>query len=141
MRGRCAGAGTKSQLKAFFRKEISFCRCYRVFSSLVVPDPKTVNVTSNIADIAIDNDLYVIAYIPDKYLGKIKYGQKLRVISSVGTVEGEVIYIALNNEYTPKDKQSANDTKHKATKMKVKITDNSGTLKSGMVADIIVPLK
>lgn len=100
-----------------------------------------VNITSNLADIAIDNDLYVIAYIPDKYLGKIKYGQMLKVTSAAGTIEGEVIYIALNNEYTPKDKQSANDTKHKATKMKVKIMDSSGTLKSGMNADIEVPLK
>lgn len=100
-----------------------------------------VVASSNIVDIAIDNDLYVIAYIPDKYLGKIQYGQKLKVNTPVGAIEGNVIYIDLNNEYTPKDKQSTNDSQHKATKIKVKITSTKGNLKSGMTADIEVPLK
>ncbi len=100
-----------------------------------------INASANIADIAVDNGLDVIAYIPDKYLGKIKYGQKLKVKTEIGNIDGIVNYIDLAHEYTPVDKQSTNDSKHKATKIKVKISDKSGVLKSGMKAEIEIELK
>ena len=52
-----------------------------------------------------------------------------------------VSYIDLEDEYTPKDKQSTNESKPIATKVKVKINDNKGKLKSGMTAEVRVPLK
>jgi len=100
-----------------------------------------VNVASNLADIAIEGDLYVITYIPDKYLDRVSYGEKLEIKTGVGVIQGTVNYIALKHEYTPKDKQSTNDSKHKATKIKIKISDASGVLKSGMTGEIKVPLK
>jgi HlyD family secretion protein len=100
-----------------------------------------VNVGSNIADIAIQNDLYVLCYIPDRFLDKIKYDQELTVKTSDGDQTGRVSYIALQHEYTPIDKQSTSDSEHKATKIKVSITGNGGYLKSGMTAEVSVPLK
>lgn len=100
-----------------------------------------VNVGSNIADIAISNDLYVLCYIPDQYLDKIYYNQLLAVTTSAGIQTGKVSYIALKHEYTPKDKQSTSDDSHIATKIKVAINDNKGILKSGMTATVQVPLK
>jgi len=100
-----------------------------------------VTVGSNLADIAVANDLYVLAYIPDEYLGKIQYGQSLSVKTADGDKTGKVSYIALKHEYTPKDKQSVSDSKHTSTKINVAITDASGTLKSGMTATVKVPLK
>lgn len=100
-----------------------------------------INMGGNIADIAISNDLDVIAYVPDKYLGKVKYGQKLSVKTEIGVIEGIVNYIDLSHEYTPIDKQSTNDSKHKATKIKLKIVDNSGVIKSGMKVEIELSLK
>lgn len=100
-----------------------------------------VNVGSDIADIAFSNDLYVLCYIPDKYLDKISYNQSLNVITSTGNQTGNVNYIALKHEYTPKDKQSTSDSKHIATKIKVSITDSDGILKSGMPATVEIPIK
>ncbi|MCX7614462.1 MAG: HlyD family efflux transporter periplasmic adaptor subunit [Clostridiales bacterium] len=100
-----------------------------------------VNIGSNIADIAVSNDLYVLCYIPDQYLDKIYYNQSLSVKTPTGTLTGRVSYIALKHEYTPKDKQSTPDEKHIATKVKVAITDEKGILKSGMTAEVSVSLK
>lgn len=96
---------------------------------------------SNIADVAVSGDVYVLCYIPDKYLDKITYGQPLKVSINEKTQNGKVSFIALENEYVPIDKQSTTDSGHKATKIKVSIDDNKGLLKSGMTATVIVPLK
>lgn len=101
-----------------------------------------VNIGSDIADIAVSNDIYVLCYIPDEYLDKITYNQSLNVITSNNkTLTGSVNYIALKHEYTPKDKQSTSDSKHIATKIKVSIDSDNGSLKSGMTAEVQVPLK
>jgi HlyD family secretion protein len=100
-----------------------------------------VNIGSDIADIAISNDLYVLCYLPDEYLDKISYNQSLNVATSTGALSGKVNYIALKHEYTPKDKQSTSDSKHIATKIKVAITDEGGKLKSGMTANVEIPIK
>lgn len=100
-----------------------------------------VNVGSDIADIAISNELYVLCYIPDEHLDKISYNQSLNVVTSTGNQTGSVNYISLKHEYTPKDKQSTADSKHIATKIKVSINDSDGKLKSGMTADVQIPIK
>lgn len=93
------------------------------------------------ADIAISNDLYLLCYIPDQYLDKISYNQSLNVTTSIGNQTGTVNYIALKHEYTPNDKQSTSDSKHISTKIKVSITDSDGTLRSGMTANVEIPIK
>lgn len=100
-----------------------------------------VTIGSDIADIAVSNEVYVLCYIPDEYLDKISYNQSLDVVASTGTQTGKVSYIALKNEYTPKDKQSTSDSKHIATKIKISINDMDGVLKSGMDATVEIPLK
>jgi len=101
-----------------------------------------VNIGSDIADIAVSNDIYVLCYVPDEYLDKITYNQSLNIITSNNkTLTGSVNYIALKHEYTPKDKQSTSDSKHMATKIKVSIDSENGSLKSGMTAEVQVPLK
>lgn len=100
-----------------------------------------VTLGSDIADIAISNDVYVLCYIPDEYLDKVSYNQSLDATTSIGNQTGTVNYIDLNHEYTPKDKQSTSDSKHLATKIKIAIDDNNGKLKSGMSAEVKIPLK
>jgi len=100
-----------------------------------------VNPGSNIADIAVSNDVYVLCYIPDEHLDKVSYNQPLNVETSMGAQAGKVTYIALKHEYTPKDLQSNSDSKHKATKIKVAIDDHNGKLKSGITAKVEVPLR
>ena len=98
-----------------------------------------VNIGSDIADIAVSNEVYVLCYIPDEYLDKITYNQSLNVITSNINSNWSVNYIALKHEYTPKDKQSTSDSKHIATKIKVAINDTDGILKSGMSAMLKFP--
>lgn len=101
-----------------------------------------VNIGSDITDIAVSNDIYVLCYIPDEYLDKISYNQSLNVITSnKKTQTGTINYIALKHEYTPKDKQSTSDSKHIATKIKVAIDSEDGALKSGMTATVEIPIK
>ena len=100
-----------------------------------------VNIGSDIADIAVSNDIYVLCYIPDEYLDKITYNQSLDVKTSNNkTQTGSINYIALKHEYTPKDKQSTSDSKHMATKIKIAIDSEDGILKSGMTAEVQVPI-
>ncbi|MEY8000774.1 HlyD family secretion protein [Clostridium sp. Mt-5] len=99
-----------------------------------------VTTGSNIADIAVKNDLYVICYLPDKYLDKVHYNQSIAVKTSLGAQKGKINYIDLKKEYTPKDKQSTSDEDHIATKIKISIKDKSGVLKSGMTAEVEIPL-
>lgn len=100
-----------------------------------------VNVGSNIADIAVTSELYVLCYVPDQYLDKITYNQTLNVKTPTEVLAGRVSYIALKHEYTPKDKQSSSEDKHVSTKMKVAIKDAKGVLKPGMTANVEIPLK
>lgn len=100
-----------------------------------------VNVGTDVADIAVKNDVYVLCYVPDEYLDKINYGMELNVKTSLGEQKGKVSYINLKHEYTPKDLRSVSDDKHLATKIKVKIDDMDGKLKSGMEATVLVNLK
>lgn len=99
-----------------------------------------VTIGSNIADIGVSNDVYVLCYIPEKYVDKIYYDQAIQVNTSTGTQSGKVSYIALKTEYTPKDKQSTNEGST-AVKLKIKIDDEKGILKSGMTAKVILPIK
>ena len=98
-----------------------------------------VNIGSNIVDIAISNDVYVLCYIPVKYLDKIVYDQELEVTTVNGRQKGKVSYIDLETEYTPKDKQTNEDRKNKSVKIHVTIDDEKGTLKSGMTAEVKIP--
>ena len=84
--------------------------------------------------------MYLFMY-QSKYLDKVFYNQSLSVKTSVGDQKGRVSYIDLEDEYTPKDQQSTNEGNPIATKMKVKINENKGKLKSGMTAEVNVPLK
>ncbi|WP_225999850.1 HlyD family secretion protein [Paenibacillus sp. BJ-4] len=97
-----------------------------------------VNVASQIADIAA-NDLQVVVYLPVEHLDKVIYNQTLSVSSAAGKLEGRVSYIALEDEYLPEDKQSGS-TEPTAVEMKVSVKEESGVLKSGMPAEVTVPL-
>jgi len=99
-----------------------------------------VTAGSNIADIAMD-DVYVLCYIPVKYLDRVSYGQQLEVKTSLGTNKGKVTYLDLESEYTPKDMQSESDKEQESVKMKVSIEGGAGKLKSGIAAEVVVPLK
>ena len=94
----------------------------------------------NLGDISAVNDIYVLSYVPIKYLDKVSYGQLLEVQTPLGTRQGKVVYIDVSSEDTPKDMQSTADTERESVKVKVGLAGDGGNLKAGMAADVVIPL-
>jgi multidrug resistance efflux pump len=90
------------------------------------------------------DDLWVKVYVPETQLAQIRLGQEVEVrIDSyrdrrfTGTVE----QIAGESEYTPRNVQSADERRHQVFAVKVRVADAEGVFKSGMAAEVRVPLQ
>lgn len=89
-------------------------------------------------------DLWVKAYISEVELGRIKVGQQVEVtIDSFPKkrFQGEVTYIASAAEFTPRNVQTIDERRHQVFGFKVQVQDPQGVFKSGMAADVWLPLK
>jgi multidrug resistance efflux pump len=89
-------------------------------------------------------DLWVKAYISEVDLGHTKLGQKVQV--TIDTFPGKrftgvVIYIASESEFTPRNVQTIDERRHQVFGFKVRVDDPQGVFKSGMAADVYLPLK
>jgi multidrug resistance efflux pump len=90
------------------------------------------------------DDLWVKAYISEVDLGRIKLGQKVQVTIDTfpgKRFEGEVIHIASAAEFTPRNVQTLDERRHQVFGFKVRVADAQGVFKSGMAADVHLPLK
>lgn len=88
--------------------------------------------------------MWVKAYISEVELGRIKLGQKVQVTIDTfpgKRFEGEVTYIASAAEFTPRNVQTIDERRHQVFGFKVQVTDPQGVFKSGMAADVHLPLK
>jgi multidrug resistance efflux pump len=89
-------------------------------------------------------DLWVKVYVPETELGRVRLHQNVKVTidSYPGQeLEGEVVQIAAASEFTPRNVQSADERKHQVFGVKVRVADPKGILKSGMAAEVVIPLK
>lgn len=89
------------------------------------------------------DDLWVKVFVPSTELGKISVGQDVEVtVDSHPGVRfpGQVIHIDAVSEFTPRNVQSADERKHQVFAVKVRVTDPKGVFKSGMAAEVFVPL-
>ncbi|WP_425614435.1 HlyD family secretion protein [Anatilimnocola sp. NA78] len=85
------------------------------------------------------DDLWVKAYVSEVDLGRIKVGQKVAVTIDTfpdKRFEGEVIYIAPESEFTPRNVQTIDERRHQVFAVKVRVADPQGVFKSGMAADV-----
>lgn len=90
------------------------------------------------------DDLWVKAYISEVELGRIRLGQQVE--ATIDTFpdkrfKGEVIYIAGASEFTPRNVQTIDERRHQVFGFKVRIDDPQGVFKSGMAADVWLPLQ
>jgi multidrug resistance efflux pump len=88
-------------------------------------------------------DLWVKVYVPETELGKVRLGQEVKVTidSYPGEdLDGTIIQIASISEFTPRNVQSADERKHQVFGVKVRVPDPKGILKSGMAAQVVIPL-
>lgn len=85
------------------------------------------------------DDLWVKAYISEVDLGRIKTGQQVEVTMDTfpdRRFAGEVIYIAPESEFTPRNVQTIDERRHQVFAVKVRVKDPEGIYKSGMAADV-----
>lgn len=90
------------------------------------------------------DDLWVKAYISEVNLGRIRLGQKVEVTSDSypnKRFEGIITHIASESEFTPRNVQTIDERRHQVFGFKVRVDDPQGVFKSGMAADVWLPLK
>jgi multidrug resistance efflux pump len=89
------------------------------------------------------DDLWVKAYISETDLGRIHLGQKVTVTSDTypdKRFDGVISYIASASEFTPRNVQTVDERHHQVFGFKVRVSDPRGVFKSGMAADVWLPL-
>lgn len=84
------------------------------------------------------NNLWTKIYVPEKILPLIKLNQKVTVKSDFidKNYEGEIIYIASDSEFTPMNIVTKKDRMKLVYEIKVKVLNNDGGLKSGMLVGV-----
>ncbi len=89
-------------------------------------------------------DLWIKAFVPETDLGRVRLNDAVTITvdSYPGrTFTGKIIHIASVSEFTPRNVQSADERRHQVFAIKVSVDDEVGVFKSGMAAEIRVPLK
>jgi multidrug resistance efflux pump len=90
------------------------------------------------------DDLWVKAYVPEPDLGQVRLGQQADVTVDAypgKRFQGTVTYIASESEFTPRNVQSADERRHQVFAIKVRVADPQGVFKSGMAAEVTLPLQ
>jgi multidrug resistance efflux pump len=90
------------------------------------------------------NDLWVKAYVPEPELGQVRLNQPAEMTVDAypeKRFQGMVTYIAAESEFTPRNVQSAEERRHQVFAIKVHVPDPQGIFKSGMAAQVSLPLQ
>jgi len=90
------------------------------------------------------DDLWVKAYVPEPELGQVRLNQQADVTVDAypgKQFQGRVMYIAAESEFTPRNVQSADERRHQVFAIKVRVADPQGVFKSGMAAEVSLPLQ
>ena len=90
-----------------------------------------------------DDDLWVKVFVPETQLGEIKLGRQVEVTvdSYPGRrIPGTIDQIASVSEFTPRNVQSVDERRHQVFAVKVKVDNRDGIFKSGMAAEVAIPL-
>jgi multidrug resistance efflux pump len=104
---------------------------------LVLPNQPVVRVLR--AD-----DLWVKVYVPETELGKIRLNQEVEVTTDAypdKRFKGTVTHVAPISEFTPRNVQSVDERRHQVFGVKIHIPDPQGAFKSGMAAEVVLPLQ
>jgi HlyD family secretion protein len=94
-------------------------------------------VTFSMADLS---NMTITVYVPEDRYGQISLGQPadVRVDSFPGeTFAAEVIHIADQAEFTPRNVQTVEGRSSTVYAIRLKVTDSQGKLKIGMPADVV----
>jgi multidrug resistance efflux pump len=102
-----------------------------------------VSPSQAVVRILQSDDLWVKVFIPETELGRVRLRQDVDVTidSYPGErLEGRVIHIANESEFTPRNIQSIDERRHQVFAAKVRVENPQGIFKSGMAAEVTIPL-
>lgn len=100
----------------------------------IAPNGMLVTITKT-------DSMWITIYVGEKYIGKVKIGQKAEVSIDSDPdriFNGEVRYIAEEAEFTPKNIQTKDEREKLVFGVKIKIDNKEGALKSGIPADALI---
>jgi multidrug resistance efflux pump len=89
------------------------------------------------------DDLWVKIYVPETQLGRLRLNQEVEVKVDAypdRSFQGTIMQIASESEFTPRNVQSADERRHQVFGVKVRVANPQGVFKSGMAAEVSVPL-
>jgi len=87
------------------------------------------------------HDMWIMAYVSEKNLGKVKLGQSAEVFVDSfpdKPFPGKVVYISTEAEFTPKNIQTKEERVKLVYGVKVQIDNTKELLKVGMPADVVI---
>lgn len=86
------------------------------------------------------NDLFVRIYVPETSIGTVKIGQKATVTTDSVTTSfpAQVSFVAAEAEFTPNTVQTKDQRTKLVYEVRIRVSDDSGTLKAGMPVDVTV---
>jgi multidrug resistance efflux pump len=89
------------------------------------------------------DDLWVKVFVPSTELGKVRLNQPAEVTCDAYPdrhFRGVVTQVGTISEFTPRNVQSVDERKHQVFAVKVRVDDPQGVFKSGMAAEVVLPL-
>jgi HlyD family secretion protein len=115
-----------------------------IISERYVEPGELVSVGSVLFSIIDLQDMWIMAYVSEKNLGKVKIGEAASV--SVDSFPdrkfpGKVIYISPEAEFTPKNIQTKEERVKLVYGIKVQINNEEELLKPGMPADVAIAIE
>jgi multidrug resistance efflux pump len=158
---RLVKAGTRSEdlaaaaaRVAEARARVSELEVDRKEANVYAPEPAVVEVVAvRVGDLVAANqpvvrvlrtgDLWVKVYVPETELARVVLHQKVEVVVDGypdRRLTGEVFHIASESEFTPRNVQSVDERRHQVFGARVRVDDPGGIFKSGMAADVYIPL-
>ena len=103
----------------------------------------TVAANQPVVRVLLAEDLWVKAYVPEPALGKVRLNQEVLVTNDSfpgKSFKGVITFIASSSEFTPRNVQSADERRNQVFALKVRVLDSDGIFKSGMAAEVLIPL-
>lgn len=84
------------------------------------------------------HDLFVRIYVPETEIGTVKIGQQATITtdSSTSSFPAEVSFVAAEAEFTPNTVQTKDQRTKLVYEVRIRVSDDSGTLKAGMPVDV-----
>lgn len=106
---------------------------------------EVIGATGVIGIMVVPESLYVKTYLPERFLGRVKVGTVVRVLTDAypdRPITGRVCYISDRAEFTPKEVQSKTERVKQVFATKVCFKDNvSVLLKKGMPVDVEIDVQ